>query len=353
MTTVLVWGASPIDRSELLLSVEFDAIRDAVQRSTYRDEFEIHVSEQTQAIELIQDLLTHHPRLLHFSGHGRPSGELILEDADRGGVPVEPDTLGEVLARFEDDLAVVVLAACWSQVQASAVNLHIPIVVGMDGEVGDTATLSFAAIFYHALGEGKAVTEAFELARAQLAFTAPDLHRHARILVRPGTGDLVVAGPGSDGSGDGSAAGSEEREQLVTAAFHAHYGPLVRLVSTLLDDTPGAETIVREAFVDLLYEPTAPIGAAVAAYLRRKVMAAARSARNRRQAEASASSERDRVLRIIRGLPEPTAEVLLMKHLGALDDETVASTLSLTPASVAEHASVGLAEIQRQLGAAS
>ena len=130
--------------------------------------------------------------------HGRQSGELILEDADRGGVPAEPDTLAEVMGRFDDELAVVVLAACWSQVQADAINLHIPIVVGMDGEVGDTATLSFATIFYHALGEGKAVTEAFELARAQLVLTAPDLHHHARILVRPGTGDLVVAGPGAE-----------------------------------------------------------------------------------------------------------------------------------------------------------
>jgi hypothetical protein len=57
---------------------------------------------------------------------------------------------------------VVVLNACYSIEQATALVRVIDFVVGMNDKVGDKAAIKFAASFYRALGFGRSVQNAFD-----------------------------------------------------------------------------------------------------------------------------------------------------------------------------------------------
>ncbi len=60
-------------------------------------------------------------------------------------------------------MRVVVLNACYSEVQAKAIVAEIDFVVGMTESIGDKAARLFAASFYRGLGFGRSVQTAFDL----------------------------------------------------------------------------------------------------------------------------------------------------------------------------------------------
>ena len=349
-SVVLLVGASPSDRDALLLSTEFDMINQSVRQGTFRDDLVVEQSQNTLASELVPDMLRHHPTLVHFSGHGRESGELVFEAADGTSSPLSPELLGSVFGAFADSMGCVVLNACWSDAQAEMIGQHIAAVAGMRTNVSDLAALNFSQTFYLAVGEGKSVSEAFSLAVLQMRVATPADADAPVLRVQPGAGEVVLAGPrrfSTTATGTPTEAGSPDRQDLITALLTVHYGPLVRIASTLLDDIPGAEDIVRAAFVDLLYETAPPASGAEPEYLRSKVMAAASSRLNQQRviedaAGTGKAAKRARVLQALRGLPSPQSEVLVLKHLGALDEAQIGAVLDLEPPVVASNAAAGL-----------
>lgn len=346
---VLLLAASPSGTAALETSLEFDVIRDAVRLGDHRDDLVVARSQNTQATELIGELFGHDPAVLHFSGHGLEAGALAFESAGGEIAPVPVDVLAAVFEHFDESIRCVVLNACWSRAQAAAIGEHIDNVVGMTRQVTDASAISFSGTFYRALAEGKPVSEAFELGRLQveLAGGASDL---ATLLVRPGAGEAVLAGPLAGLSAttvDGSSPGTPEREAFVTAAFHANFGVLVRLASVLLDTLPGAEAIVKDVFIDLLYDQSCPTPDAVADHLRSRVIREARSVVNRSIAAGPATDgdDRARVMAALRGLPSPTSEVLVLEHLGSLATDEIASTLGMTTQAVADASAQGMSAL--------
>lgn len=349
-SVVLLIGASPSDQDVLLLSVEFDLIESSIRQGTHRDDVVIKRSLNTQSSELVPDLLRTAPTLVHFSGHGRQSGELVFEDKHGASAPLSPELLGVVFSGFSDSVKCVVLNACWSESQAEIIGIHIPTVAGMSAKVSDLASLNFSLIFYLSLSQGKPVSEAFAHAVSHLRLVAPDDAEAPMLRVREGAGEVVLAGPNRysrSAAGTSTDVGSEARQDFISELFKRHYGPLVRIASVLLDNIPGAEATVRAAFVDLLYAPQLPAFGAEPEFLRRHVMAAASSLSNQQRiiAEAAGTSmaaKRARVLSALSGLPSPQSEVLVLKHLGALDDEQIGAVLNLTRPVVASNAAAGL-----------
>ena len=70
---------------------------------------------------------------------------------------------------LRDNIRCVVLNACYSHPQAQAIAGVVDCVVGMPGVIGDQAAIRFSSSFYQALGYGKDVKAAFDLASVQLA----------------------------------------------------------------------------------------------------------------------------------------------------------------------------------------
>jgi hypothetical protein len=81
---------------------------------------------------------------------------------------VAADALTGLFRVLKDDIRVVVLNACYSEVQAQAIVEQIDFVIGMSDSIGDEAARVFAAAFYRGLAFGRSVHTAFELGLNEL-----------------------------------------------------------------------------------------------------------------------------------------------------------------------------------------
>jgi hypothetical protein len=64
---------------------------------------------------------------------------------------------------------VVVLSACYSEVQAEALLVHIDCVVGLAGSLSSDAVRNFVIGFYGGLGERESVAAAYKQGRAAIS----------------------------------------------------------------------------------------------------------------------------------------------------------------------------------------
>lgn len=164
MIKILFLAANPAGTSELQLDEESRAIDQALRMAAFRDSFDIRSHWAVRYGDLPELLLRYEPDIVHFSGHGSPSGEVVLDDGDGNGHPVSAGALGHLFAVLKDNIRCVVLNACFSQIQAEAIAEHIDCVVGMSAAISDTAAIDFAAAFYQGIGYGRSVQTAFDLA---------------------------------------------------------------------------------------------------------------------------------------------------------------------------------------------
>jgi RNA polymerase sigma-70 factor (sigma-E family) len=154
----------------------------------------------------------------------------------------------------------------------------------------------------------------------------------------PGT-----AGPGLDAGGGAEAA--------VAALYRAHAMSLIRLAYVMLDDLPGAEDVVQEAFCGLYrrWDRLKDAGNAMF-YVRAAVLNGCRSALRRRavrrrvlpdqapavSAEAAVLSaeEREEVIRAVGRLPHRQREALVLRFYLDLPDDQIARVMGIRPGTV-------------------
>jgi hypothetical protein len=193
---ILFLAANPVATSVLQLDREAREIEEKLRGTRERDKLELVTKWAVRIDDLQQYLLEHQPHVVHFSGHGSDTNELILE-----GKNGEPKPLGQAafLALFralKDNIRVVVLNACFSKDQAAAITETIDCAIGMNKEIGDQAAITFAASLYRAFGYGRSVQTAFDLGKASLLAegiaedTTPVLLANARVDVSA----MVLAG---------------------------------------------------------------------------------------------------------------------------------------------------------------
>ena len=182
---ILFLAANPVSTSQLRLDEEIREIEAGLQRSKYRDRFQLKQQWAVRPRDLQRALLDSSPRIVHFSGHGvgqsthsasaegtrkivvpdsqQPSEEgLILENPSGKPQLVSTEALASLFELFAQSVECVVLNACYSERQASAISQHIPYVIGMNQAIGDRAAIEFAIGFYDALGAGRSVEFAYK-----------------------------------------------------------------------------------------------------------------------------------------------------------------------------------------------
>ncbi len=166
---VLFLAANPKDSSQLRLDEEIRSIDQALLRQAeFRDKFDIKQHWAVRVADIQGYLLRHQPDIVHFSGHGSTSSEIILEDNNGNSRSVSPRALSKLFSVLKDNIRCVILNACYSEQQAQAIAKHIDCVIGMSNAIGDQAAISFAAAFYQALGYGRTVQAAFDLGCVQI-----------------------------------------------------------------------------------------------------------------------------------------------------------------------------------------
>ncbi|WP_405641684.1 effector-associated domain EAD1-containing protein [Streptomyces sp. NBC_00019] len=179
--TVLCLLAGPKEASRLQLRLEYRTIEEAARRGSRRA-LDIRLSAATRRRDVIPALTEHKPDVLHFGGHGAPSGQLLLEEDDGSVVPVGAEALAAVLDAV-GGVTVVVLNACHLGRYAEVLAPHAQEVIGSPERLADQDALAFCRDYYAALALGASWEDAFDRGRAGVGLGPrglPDLRREVR-----------------------------------------------------------------------------------------------------------------------------------------------------------------------------
>ena len=248
--TILFLAANPLGTDRLALDREARAIQVELERSGHRDRFELVTRWAAEPLDLLRELRKLRPTVVHFSGHGgrldrpgpgepgtrRPGARrpgAPRRDIDDGNIDdgtdsvhdeseqclffqgpdgqpqrVSAGALQDTFGAAGASVRLVVLNACYSDVQAQALLTHVDCVVGMTGSIGDDAARSFAIGFYGGLGERESVAAAYRQGRAAISLEALRDGDRPQLKVRDGVdaARLILAIDPSPGAAATSAA---------------------------------------------------------------------------------------------------------------------------------------------------
>lgn len=166
---VLFLAANPANTNfRIRLDEESREIREIIRNGPARDLIEFIPVFAVRPSDLAKELLRHQPHIIHFSGHGDKEQGIILEDKHGNMKAVSKEALADLFKILKDNIQVVILNACHSAVQIEALAKVIDFTITMKTTIGDEAAVIFATHFYQAIGYGRSVKDAFELAKSQL-----------------------------------------------------------------------------------------------------------------------------------------------------------------------------------------
>ncbi|MEB3282186.1 MAG: tetratricopeptide repeat protein [Lyngbya sp.] len=166
---VLFLASNPKQTQPLDLGKEIREIKNKIQTSQNRDFLEFEQAWAVRFDELIQNLNEYKPHIVHFSGHGSNTGEIILLDKNDRVQAVSTEAIKELFSTVsKDNIKVVVWNACYSKILAEAITEYIDCVIGMNTAINDEAAIDFAATFYGAIAAKRSVQHAFKQAKAAL-----------------------------------------------------------------------------------------------------------------------------------------------------------------------------------------
>lgn len=164
VTRILVLAANPINTDKLRLDQEVREIMNGLARAKHRSNFDLLSVWAPRPIDVRRAVLDYSPTIVHFSGHGDGSRGIAFEDNVGNAQLVSAEALAGFFKLFSDKVKYVVLNACYSKTQAESIVEDIDYVIGMKKEIGDEAAIEFSIALYDALGAGKNIEFAFELA---------------------------------------------------------------------------------------------------------------------------------------------------------------------------------------------
>jgi hypothetical protein len=185
--TILFVAANPTDTTRLALDVEYQQIDARLRAAQHREQFRLEIALAMTAGNLTDAMLRYKPTIVHFSGHGSSTGEIILRNDENRATPASAEGVTELFRISKDWVRCVVLNACFSEIQARGIATHIDCVIGMTDRIGDTAAIAFAETFYNALGAGEAVEKAFLFARNATTLNRSEYTDQPQLLVKSGS----------------------------------------------------------------------------------------------------------------------------------------------------------------------
>lgn len=162
---ILILAANPKNTSSIRLDEEIRDIENGLERSHNRDEFVFKPKLAVRSSDVRRAMLDYEPNIVHFCGHGLGEEGIIFEDDFGEAKPVKADALADFFKLFSNHVECVILNACYSEVQAKAISEHIAYVIGMKNPIKDATAIEFSVAFYDALGAGKPIEFAYDLAR--------------------------------------------------------------------------------------------------------------------------------------------------------------------------------------------
>lgn len=172
---ILFLGANPdiihqdgTEQSKLKLDKEAREIKEALTKSLNRDSINFETRWAVRTSDLFQAINEVNPTIIHFSGHGTDSGELVLQDNSDKPKLVDIESIIKLIEASTDNLRLVVFNNCFSSVFAESVSEILEASIGMNDSISDEAAITFASQLYSAIGFGNSLEKSFNQAKARL-----------------------------------------------------------------------------------------------------------------------------------------------------------------------------------------
>ncbi len=192
MATLLFLAANPIDSENVRIDEECREI-EARLSSVPGNRIRIQSKWAVRPQDLQRALLEFSPTLVHLTGHGDESGQIVLENVTGYSEPVTADALADLFRTFSSSVRCVVLNACDSAEQARQLVRFVDCAVGMQGDVSAGAGMAFVTSFYQALAYGKDVSTAFDLGCNQIQLEGRDEESTPQLYLREGIEQVYPA----------------------------------------------------------------------------------------------------------------------------------------------------------------
>lgn len=159
---ILMVLANPKGSDPLRLADEDRTIRECIKRSKHRDLLNEVIIHAARPMDFQRKLLEDEYEVIHFSGHGTPSGQLAFED-EVGQIKLIPrEAIASLLSKFPS-VKCVILNACYSVNKGHLTAIGDLCTIAMEGPISDEAAQIFTRGFYDALGAGKDYQFSYEM----------------------------------------------------------------------------------------------------------------------------------------------------------------------------------------------
>jgi hypothetical protein len=189
--TILFLAANPRGTDPRTLDREASAIQEELERSGRRDRFAFETRWAVEPLDLLRELRTLRPTVVHFSGRGCRGEDgaphsLVFQGRDGQARLVSIQAIEQTFGAAGAPVQLVVLSACHTEAQAEALLAHVDCVIGMSGSIGDDAARSFAIGFYGGLGERVSVADAYKQGCAAISLEGPHESDRPLLAIRDG-----------------------------------------------------------------------------------------------------------------------------------------------------------------------
>jgi hypothetical protein len=176
-----------LNTSRLALEQEMRAIQQKIRAADFRDFLTLVYTPAAQPDDLLQALNEHKPHIVHFSSHGRSTGEILLLDSSgKKAEPVSPEALKSLFTELQGDIRLVFFNACYSRIQGDAITSVIDCAIAMDNRMSDEAAIIFAAAVYQAIAFGHSLKRSFKLGQTALQLHNSPEYTIPQLLYRSG-----------------------------------------------------------------------------------------------------------------------------------------------------------------------
>jgi tetratricopeptide (TPR) repeat protein len=162
--TILILAANPKNTQSLDFDKEVEGIQQELNRPPRDEQFVVKQQWAATPDDVRHAMLDHQPHFVHFSGHGAGERGIVLQDENEGAKVVSTEALTQFFgAEAFANLECIILNACHTALQASAIVRYVDFVIGMNQPIGDEAAIKFSIGFYDALATGQSIEAAFEV----------------------------------------------------------------------------------------------------------------------------------------------------------------------------------------------
>lgn len=194
---ILFLASNPVDQPELRLDEEVRSITERIRMAKHRDAIRLESRWAVRPADVLQAINELNPTIVHFSGHGASTDEIILQTNNGLAKPVSLEAVSQMIAATSDSIRLVFFNTCYSRNQAEATATHVEAAVGMNTAVDDDAARIFAAQFYSAIGFGHSVKKAFDQSIAILMMEGTSEENTPELFVQPGLdpSEIILVNP--------------------------------------------------------------------------------------------------------------------------------------------------------------